>query len=84
MNAQRPFIDTEDPRVVFDRAASELRIAGTALAPWRFVPVGAEFTVPQGINYATRTANYYRRKYQLEFSCRKAEECGGCVVRRVR
>jgi hypothetical protein len=84
MSAPRPFIDTEDPRVVFGRAEHELRVAGTSFNPWRAAEVDAEFCVPQGINYATRNADYYRRKYQLEFSCRKAEAGGGTVVKRIR
>jgi hypothetical protein len=81
----RPFIDTEDPRVVFDRAESGLRVAGSVVInPWRSADVGAEFCVPQGINYATRNADYYRRKYDLEFSCRKSDAGAGTIVRRVR
>lgn len=81
----RPFIDTEDPRVVFDRAESELRIAGSvSVNPWLASDVGAEFCVPQSMSYATRNADYYRRKYQLGFTCRKPEEGVGTIVRRVR
>lgn len=52
--------------------------------PWLAVEIGAEFCVPQGINGATRNADYYRRKYGLGFACRQSESGVGTIVRRVR
>lgn len=52
--------------------------------PWRTANVGDTFQVPQLINYATRNADYYRRKYDMEFACRKAEGGASTIVRRIR
>jgi len=83
MNATRRRVIDEDPRA---SPARELRRVTCDTNPFRSVDVGAEFCVPQGVNNATRNADYYRRKYKREFSCSKvpAELGVGTIVRRIR
>lgn len=51
--------------------------------PWRSIELGGEFCLPVATKFATRTANYYLRKYDLQFRCRKGEH-GFTIVRRIR
>jgi hypothetical protein len=51
--------------------------------PWRSVPVDGEFCLPVATKFAARAANYYLRKYDLQFRVRKGD-LGFSIVRRIR